>query len=155
MNRKAPLLVARAALVVLTLLVLWFIFSNSAQVASVSASRSNTVAQQISEILSPSGEVQLSDKLVRKSAHFTEYAALGICLAATMGAFFLTFRLWPAALLIGAFTAFCDETIQLFTSGRSCQLSDMLLDTCGVAFGIFCVFVGYKIFSALRRAFMN
>ncbi|HBE14760.1 MAG TPA: hypothetical protein DCY72_00720, partial [Ruminococcaceae bacterium] len=30
--------------------------------------------------------------------------------------------------------AVIDEIIQLFPAGRSCQVSDMLLDFCGVAF---------------------
>lgn len=138
----------------LTLLLLWFIFSSSAQPASVSAYRSNSVTRQLNDVAGFYGEL-LSDKLVRKAAHFAEYTALGGCFAATFAAFFLTFRLWPAVLLAGGFTAFCDEMIQLFTPGRSCQFSDMLLDTCGVAFGILSFYVVFQFFLALRRTFFS
>lgn len=153
MKRARPLRFARVVSVLMTLLLLGFIFANSAQTAAVSAYRSGTVTQQLSGLLNFNGSTLPLEKLVRKLAHFAEYTALGICLTVLLAAFFCTLRLWPAALLGGASAAFCDEIIQFFTPGRSCELRDMLLDTCGVGFGIFCIFAGCKIFSALWRRF--
>ena len=45
--------------------------------------------------------------------------------------------------------------VLIFVDGKRtvAELRDMLLDTCGVGFGIFCIFAGCKIFSALWRRF--
>ena len=79
---------------------------------------------------------------VRKAAHFSIYALLGISCA---NALFQTlphrllsvFWAWP----MGSIYAASDELHQYFVPGRSCQFSDMLLDSCGVAFGILCFLI--------------
>ena len=43
--------------------------------------------------------------------------------------------------LIGSFFAVTDEYHQTFVEGRSCELRDMLIDSCGVALGVFLVFL--------------
>ena len=74
--------------------------------------------------------------LVRKAAHFTEYAILGVLarglfvsLHAERGV-----RPLPAGLLV-AFVPVVDECIQLFVPGRSGQLTDVLIDLSGVIVG--------------------
>lgn len=79
----------------------------------------------------------LTDHIVRKTAHFTEYTALGIIAMqaftphretfsrAALGAFFLAVVAIPCL----------DETLQLFVDGRSGQVSDVLLDCGGILFG--------------------
>ncbi len=71
--------------------------------------------------------------ILRKCAHFGEYALLGVLTAAALrtGTHFS----WPAALLPGTFAALCDETIQLFVPGRSGQITDVWLDTAGYLTG--------------------
>lgn len=65
----------------------------------------------------------MTDHILRKCAHFGEYALLGVFTAAVLrtGTHFS----WPAALLPGTFAALCDETIQLFVPGRSGQITDV------------------------------
>lgn len=76
---------------------------------------------------------------VRKTAHLTLYTFLGLTL-------FLHFTFLaderkinrPAllAFVIGALYACSDELHQTFVSGRSGELSDVLLDSCGVLLGV-------------------
>ena len=69
---------------------------------------------------------------IRKLAHLTEFTALGMVLTG------LTGRGLPA-LLLGAAAGAVDECLQLFSPGRSAQVSDVLLDTLGVFVGILAV----------------
>ena len=75
----------------------------------------------------------MTDHVLRKCAHFAEYAVLGALTAAALrtSAHFS----WPRALLPGPFAALCDETIQLFVPGRSGQITDVWLDTAGYLTG--------------------
>ncbi len=82
-------------------------------------------------------DVDLMTLVVRKGAHFAEYAVLGVLAWGTLRA-----RLrerghapFPAALLV-ALVPVCDEAIQLLVPGRSGQLGDVLLDLSGVCCGV-------------------
>lgn len=74
---------------------------------------------------------------IRKAAHMTEYAILGM-----LGLW--TFRSWRLpqkraawfALLCSALYAATDEFHQLFVPGRSGQITDVLFDTTGACLGI-------------------
>ena len=76
--------------------------------------------------------------IVRKTAHFTEYAILGIL-------FYFFYRqtlpqknglqLFVLAILSSFLYACTDEIHQLFVPGRSGQFTDVLVDTLGASFG--------------------
>ena len=76
--------------------------------------------------------------IVRKTAHFTEYAILGILFY-----FFYRqtlpqkngLRLFVLAILSSFLYACTDEIHQLFIPGRSGQFTDVLVDTLGASFG--------------------
>ena len=73
----------------------------------------------------------LTDHLVRKAAHFTEYAVLGALLFGAAG---VRHGLWfPPC--FGLLAALLDETLQLFAAGRSGQISDVWLDLAGFLTG--------------------
>ena len=73
----------------------------------------------------------LTDYLIRKAAHFTEYAVLGALL---FGAADTRRGLWfPPC--FGVLAALADETVQLFAAGRSGQISDVWLDLAGFLAG--------------------
>ena len=78
--------------------------------------------------------VAILNHLLRKAAHFTLYFILGFSLT---GCFQRQKRVPPvlAALLTGAALAGLDEFHQIFVDGRGPMLSDVFLDTCGVATG--------------------
>lgn len=122
----------------LSLALVCFIFGNSFQNAAVSNKVSGAVAQTIApvgqEINSPEG---LSfHKLVRKLAHFVEFAALGFCL----GGLFHSLRSKGAVRFFGPaaaalIVAVLDESIQIF-NGRNASVKDVLLDFSGAVFGL-------------------
>ena len=76
--------------------------------------------------------------IVRKAAHFTEYAILGLLFFLVYRAYFvkLTNAKFLFFALCSSFLYACtDELHQLFVSGRSGQFTDVLIDTLGALFG--------------------
>ena len=70
------------------------------------------------------------DLVLRKCAHAAEYAVLGALL-------FRALRREPLAVLLGSAYAVTDELHQAFVNGRHGSPLDWLLDTAGVAAGVF------------------
>ena len=81
-------------------------------------------------------DVDLMAFLVRKTAHFTEYAMLGVLARGLLGSLHAGrgVRPLPAGLLV-ALVPGVDECMQLFVPGRSGQVTDVLLDLSGVVVG--------------------
>jgi len=71
--------------------------------------------------------------LLRKIAHFTEFAALGAALGWRFG---MLEKRKILALACGFGAACVDETIQVFVPDRGPSLKDVAIDTCGAAVGI-------------------
>ncbi len=79
----------------------------------------------------------LTNLLVRKVAHFSEYALLSILLQnAFPGGLKLPMRRLTAICGIPVVVACVDETVQRFVPGRCGAPVDVLIDCCGAAFGI-------------------
>ena len=75
---------------------------------------------------------QKIDHPIRKMAHALEYAVLGFLV-------YMTYKDWKVALLVCILYACSDEFHQLFVKGRSGQISDVILDSCGAFVCILCV----------------
>lgn len=119
-----------------------FIFRNSLQEGTLSSARSRAVMEKINEILSVVHLGPLSEHLVRKLAHFCEFTLEGFLLMLCLRVYtnrFVRHVSWP--LLGGMTTALMDETIQLWSPGRSSQVRDVWIDMAGVVFGIFVALV--------------
>lgn len=119
--------------------VLLWIFSNSLQSGPASAVRSGAATAQINQLpfLHSTG-LALSEHLIRKLGHLAEYTLYGLLLGITTRTYTCRLRRGlPLALLIGTISAACDELLQRLSPGRSCQFGDVLLDTGGVALGLF------------------
>lgn len=124
---------------ILILLYLCFIYGNSLTPAVVSSKESGYFLIKIQSFLSGMGiDVWwLTEHMVRKAAHFTEYAGLGCLLAMNTGAGLApVFCLLKENLTAVFGMPFIDETIQLFVEGRSGQISDVWLDMAGIFTGI-------------------
>ena len=118
-----------------------FIFSNSMAVAAVSEKSSGRVLQLMQAVLRRLGHPALAERLtmhiVRKLAHFCEYALEGFLLMLCMRVYNRhPLRHITVPMLGGVLTALADETIQLFSEGRSSQVTDVWLDSAGVLAGI-------------------
>ena len=128
-----------------TLLVLniLFIWGNSMLPGSVSGAISKWVRDLLSFLFDSSNEnPDAGHGLVRKLAHFTEFACLG-------GLFTWLFSMYKKpvvlALLCGFLVASADETIQYFVPNRGPSVIDVLIDTSGVLLGIGSLFIGYTV----------
>lgn len=123
-----------------------FIFSMSAEPAEVSSKTSGGTIELIFKIIYP-GFNDMSDSeqaviieenqhLVRKLAHFSIYAILGMLSSV---ASVNTFKNKPLKVIVppfvGIFYAISDELHQTLVPGRSGQISDVLLDSVGVVVG--------------------
>ena len=83
----------------------------------------------LSSIPSLSSGLGTWDEVLRKGAHITEYAVLGLLLLRALG------RVAPA-LVIGIAYAATDEVHQHFVSGRHSSPFDVAFDACGLALGL-------------------
>ncbi|MBE7005271.1 MAG: VanZ family protein [Ruminococcaceae bacterium] len=131
------------------LLTLAFIWGNSCIPVAVSDEQSKTVTEHVKPQLEAAvGKGKVTNQLVRKLAHFTEFAALGfqILLLRRENTPLSAAR----AAELGFFAAFSDESIQVL-SNRGAQITDVWLDTAGVAFGVLAALLLRFLYLRLRR----
>ena len=121
----------------LTITWILFIFSFSLQSGEESSQISGGIVSQLLAILFPQGfaYAEQLEFLIRKLAHFTEYFVLGVLVLQTLKQTRYS-RQVIIGLLICVLVASCDETIQLFSSGRSGKIVDVVLDSVGAWCGI-------------------
>jgi VanZ family protein len=96
---------------------------------------------------------EVTNGMVRKTAHLTEYLILGLLL---FNGFFLSKKIRLAfygALTTGILYAVSDEVHQLFVPGRTCRLTDVMIDTAGISLGILIVMLALR--NKARRASQN
>jgi len=136
--------VIRGILIVLLLGTFWLIFGFSSQEAEESTGISMKVSEDIINVTrsneSPKVKFELAksiEPIIRKLAHFSIYTLVGLLLMALVSTYKLTLRKRIIiSLIIGFLYACSDEIHQLFVSGRSGEIRDVLIDTSGVLVGI-------------------
>ena len=85
---------------------------------------------------------------LRKAAHFSEFALLGLLYC---GRHRLARQETPLHLMgFGLAVACIDETIQIFTPGRASSLIDVWIDTSGFALGLAVILTAYKIYNKIK-----
>ena len=131
---------------------LCFIFGNSLESIPESQDTSLSVLDAVKPILEPIvGPENVTDHLVRKLAHFIEFAALGI---EALGMCIITRRTRIQNLcncaFAGLLAAVTDETIQIF-SARGSQVQDVLLDYGGYITGAAVMFIIFTASAAVKR----
>ena len=127
---------------VLIALNLAFIWGNSLLPGEVSGALSDWVRALLAAIWPGEGPVTSGGGLLRKIAHFSEFALLG----GLLSWLFSMLRRHPGwAFLCGFLTACVDETIQRFVPDRGPSLFDVGIDTCGVATGMLLIFIGHTV----------
>lgn len=140
------------------------IFCFSAQPADESTETSSGFCILFSKLLYPdyaSYEPEIQKMItesmtfiVRKTAHFTEYAVLGFLFCLYFQDQKYNFLRSVTATGLYACT---DELHQLFVPGRSGQLRDVVIDTCGgicgalMAFTIFCILYYLKNHKIIKK----
>lgn len=127
--------------IIFTIALVWcilFIFHNSLETSSISSARSHEVMQKINAILAHLNIGPLSEHVVRKLAHFSEFTLEGFLLMLCLRVYtrrFVRHVSWP--MLGGMATALLDETIQLYVPGRTSSVRDVWIDFGGVIAGLF------------------
>lgn len=139
--------------VLLSILAVCFIFSNSLEARDASNQKSNAIVDEIKPIIDPQDTIPRGtfNHYVRKSAHFLEFAALGFCLMGLTDAIGRKrhIRRISTALLAALLVASTDETLQFFAVERGPGVKDVLIDcsgaACGLALMLLCLRIGKNI----------
>lgn len=121
-------------------LLLCFIWGNSLLPGQASEAFSLWVKSLLDGLLPLAGPDQ-GDGLLRKFAHFAEFAALGFCLTWRFG---MLEKRKILALVFGFCAACVDETIQVFVPERGPGIKDVAIDTCGVLAGMGLLILAHK-----------
>ena len=134
MNRKR---IGAVLLLLAILAALAFIWGNSLESAVESSLKSGRVRELIEPLLELLvGQGNVTDRMVRKLAHLTEFAVLGaLLLLLTAAAFRVRLQSVLNCQFFLLLAALTDETIQLFT-GRGSQVRDVWLDFAGGTAGL-------------------
>jgi len=138
-KRRKSRFAAKLPIIVLLIVLLAAMFSFSSQDAAQSSALSGKVVQLLARL-----GINASEHFVRKAAHFSEFAVLGLlvsCLIPSLAAL-------PACALV----AMADEYHQTFVSDRAGMWQDVLLDTAGALAGIVFVWALGRLFSRKRKA---
>ena len=137
----------RILLTVLTAAVMVLIFCFSMEPAEQSDETSGRLTRQVISMLYPEYDhypetqrTELYDNIqtvVRKAAHFAEFALLGFLLRLCLESWFGKRRwLGVAGWAAGTVYAGTDEIHQIQVAGRTAQWTDVLLDSAGVLTGV-------------------
>ncbi len=121
---------------ILSLITLVFIFSNSAKTAAESSAASRGIVDSLLSLLSlPAEKSELLTYIVRKLAHVCEFALLAFLYFNTADTASL-----PSPFLTAAYfallSAIGDEFIQLYSPGRSSEVTDVMIDAAGTLLGL-------------------
>ncbi len=137
--------VIKRILIVVILLTLAFIWGHSMMPGDMSGEESGFVYRVLSPVLKlllP--DAWVTEHLVRKIAHFSEYGALGVELT-LYASLYKDLKGQRIGNLIcsGLIVAFLDETIQIF-SGRGTAIADVWIDLFGFTTGFLIVGLIYR-----------
>lgn len=137
----------RWILYIVLYLIVFFIWDNSLQNGGNSDGFSLIFAEWLTPVahkLGFHGNIWALNRVVRKLAHLTEFTILGGILYVILRRY-IEYGTVVKTIGVGIVIASLDEFIQLFSLGRSSQLSDVLIDTVGIIIGISVVKLTYYI----------
>ena len=110
-----------------------FIFVMSSFDATSSSNQSNFIVDIITSIINIK-DIGLLSLIIRKLAHFIEYFILGILVINFITRYDKKIII---AILLCIIYATSDEIHQIFVTGRSCQITDIMIDSLGSIMGIY------------------
>lgn len=119
---------------------LWLIWGNSAMTGEESGNLSGWLQQFLAFL----PQSPLFETVLRKLAHFSEFALLGLLMG--WMSVLLKERTFPGLLGLGLTVACIDETIQYFVPGRASMLLDVWIDAAGFTAGLTLLTIGYTIY---------
>ena len=131
----------------LLILNLAFIWGNSMLPGEISGAISDWVKELLAMLFPGDGPVSSGGGLLRKVAHFTEFAALGALFGWLFG---MLKKEKHLPFLCGVAAACVEETIQRFVPDRGPSLFDVGIDSCGVLTGMILLYLGHTYFKKKR-----
>ena len=129
-------------------MVLWmiFIFIMSSMNETTSSNQSGFFVSLIANLFNIKN-IEILTTIVRKMAHFTEYFILGILVINSLD---ISNKRYLYSFIIGFIYAISDEVHQLFITGRSGKIFDVLIDSLGIIMSIF-IYMAYKNLTKLKK----
>lgn len=138
------------------LIIMYFIYSFSAQEGTESSQLSLRVSHKVISVVDRTFDFNLSEKqitkgtqrihyYVRKTAHFSEYFILAVAISLPLYVYGIR-GIWLVLTSLILCTGFAclDEYHQLFVRGRGASVKDVMIDSFGALFGIiFTRIIGY------------
>lgn len=112
------------------------------------SSQPATLSQSVSDRLAFLLRLPFGSFIVRKAAHFLEFAGLAVLVFNALYSSFRKFRPFTAFAITAAYAA-TDEFHQLFVEGRACRFFDWTVDCSGAAAAL--VFVCLIIFISRKH----
>lgn len=153
-------IVIRTIFMLLLLTTFSTIFKFSSQIAEESDDISNGVLRKIIDVFPYTKElseeikikmVEHGNPIIRKLAHFSIYALVGVWIMAFMSTFDIRlYKKWIISMLVGVLYAASDEFHQSFVPGRGPSIVDVGIDSLGVLTGILAVLIIISIYRALK-----
>ena len=153
-------IIIRTIFMLLLLATFAVIFKFSSQIAEESDNISNGVLRKIIDVFpytkGLSEEIKIKmvehgNPIIRKLAHFSIYALVGVWVMAFMSTFDIRlYKKWIISMLVGVLYAASDEFHQSFVPGRGPSIVDVGIDNLGVLTGILAVLVIISIYRALK-----
>lgn len=162
-RKKLKRNIFRIVIILLLGFTFWSIFGFSNQSGTASSGVSKKVARKIIDVfpytrnLSENTKnkiVERAQPIIRKLAHFSIYTLVGILIMSFVSTYrVLLWKKWLISILVGLVYAISDEYHQSFIPGRSAQITDVLIDTSGVIFGIMIVLIVISVYKALGEKY--
>lgn len=132
-------------------IIFWFSAAPAKESSEMSMSAGTLILQKLVpgyEEWEEDRQQEFAEKIeypIRKCAHASEYAILGILLMLTWNSYIPDAKRGSLIMFaVGAFYAASDEFHQLFVPGRSGRLTDVLIDSAGLLAGIFLIYILLK-----------
>ena len=155
--------VIMALIILLTVAIIWGHSFMTPEISTEESSFVKEFVEAVVQSVSHNEAFTIPEVVIRKSAHFIEYAILGLELAILItinkgisldddkkrGLIKNIFSFYPTAFIFSLLIASIDETIQYFT-GRYSSVWDVLLDMAGASFSIL-LFMLIKKLSVRRK----
>ena len=153
--------IQRIIFAILTIATFTTIFIFSSQNGDESGSISREFTKKIIEILQldknlneieKENLIENSQFVIRKLAHFTIYTIAGINIYGFINTYDIKNKNKViGALIVGVIYAISDEIHQMFSGDRTPAVRDVLIDTCGILFGIFLFFTLNRIVRSIKN----
>ena len=114
------------------------------------SAQSATQSQELSDLFAFLLKLPFGSFIIRKGAHFLEFAGLATLIFNALYQSFGFLRPFISIILTSAYAA-SDEIHQLFVEGRACRIFDWFVDLSGAICAIAFLYLIIKLFSRIKR----